>query len=45
MAVSGLSLPEFIMLKKVLSTRLIIIFGGIVFTGILIVGYLFNLIL
>jgi uncharacterized protein len=45
MAVAGLSMPEFIMLKKVLSTRLIVIFAGIVFTGILLVGYLFNLIL
>jgi len=42
MAVAGLSLPEFIMLKKVLSLRLIIIFAAIVFTGILLVGYLFN---
>jgi uncharacterized membrane protein YraQ (UPF0718 family) len=42
MAVAGLSLPEFIMLKKVLSTRLIAVFAGIVFTGILLVGYLFN---
>jgi uncharacterized protein len=42
MAVAGLSLPEFIMLKKVLSLRLIIIFSSIVFTGILLVGYLFN---
>jgi uncharacterized protein len=45
MAVAGLSLPEFIMLKKVLSARLIAIFAGIVFTGILLVGYLFNLLL
>jgi uncharacterized protein len=45
MAVAGLSLPEFIMLKKVLSVRLILIFSGLVFAGILLVGYLFNLIL
>jgi uncharacterized protein len=42
MAVAGLSVPEFIMLKKVLSFRLIFIFIGIVFTGILMVGVLFN---
>jgi len=45
MAVAGLSLPEFVMLKKVLSTRLILIFAGIVFAGILLVGYFFNWIL
>jgi uncharacterized protein len=45
MAVAGLSLPEFIMLKKVLSARLILIFAGTVFTGILLVGYVFNWIL
>jgi hypothetical protein len=45
MSVAGLSLPEFVMLKKVLSLRLILIFVGTVFTGILIVGYFFNWIL
>lgn len=42
MAVAGLSLPEFVMLRRVLSIRLILIFAGIVFLGIIIVGYLFN---
>jgi len=42
MAVAGLSLPEFVMLRKVLSLRLVFIFIGIVFSGILFVGYLFN---
>jgi uncharacterized protein len=42
MAVAGLSLPEFVMLKKILSLRLILIFVGIVFAGILLVGYFFN---
>lgn len=42
MAVAALSLPEFVMLKKVLSIRLILIFTGIVFMGILLIGYLFN---
>lgn len=42
MAVIGLSLPEMIILKKVLKTPLILTFAGIVASGILIVGYLFN---
>lgn len=45
MAVIGLSLPETIILRKVLKPRLIAVFIGIVAGGILIVGYLFNLIL
>jgi uncharacterized membrane protein YraQ (UPF0718 family) len=42
MAVAGLSLPEFIILKKVLNVRLLFLFAGILFIGILLVGYLFN---
>jgi uncharacterized membrane protein YraQ (UPF0718 family) len=42
MAVIGLSLPEMIILKKVLKLPLILTFVGIVATGIMIVGYLFN---
>jgi uncharacterized protein len=42
MAVIGLSLPEMIILKKVLKLPLILSFVGVVATGILIVGYLFN---
>jgi hypothetical protein len=45
MAVIGLSLPETIILRKVLKVKLIAIFIGVVATGILIVGYLFNAIL
>lgn len=45
MAVTGLSLPEFMILKKVMKTKLILIFAGIVGVGILITGYLFNAIL
>ncbi len=45
MAVAGLSLPEFMILKKVLSTRLLLIFGAILFVGILLVGYFFFLFL
>jgi uncharacterized membrane protein YraQ (UPF0718 family) len=44
MAVIGLSLPEMIILRKVLKTRLIATFAGVVGTGILIVGFLFNLV-
>jgi len=44
MSVIGLSLPEAIILKKVLKLPLIIIFFGVVGTGIVIVGYVFNLI-
>ncbi|MCX6718043.1 MAG: permease [Candidatus Staskawiczbacteria bacterium] len=45
MAVTGLSLPEFLILKKVMKTKLIIIFAGIVGVGIMCTGYLFNIIL
>jgi len=44
MAVIGLSLPEMIILRKVLKLRLIFTFIGVVSLGIVIVGYLFNLI-
>ena len=42
MAVIALSLPEMIILRKVLTLRLIAVFVGVVGTGILAVGYLFN---
>jgi uncharacterized membrane protein YraQ (UPF0718 family) len=42
MAVIGLSLPETIILRKVLKLPLILIFVGIVGSGIILVGYLFN---
>ncbi|MEI6835459.1 MAG: permease [Candidatus Falkowbacteria bacterium] len=45
MAVTALSLPEFLILKKVMKTKLIIIFASIVGSGIILTGYLFNLIL
>ena len=45
MSVTALSLPEFMILKKVMKTKLIIIFAGIVGLGIIFTGYLFNLIL
>ena len=42
MAVTALSLPSMILLKKVVKTKLLVIFAGIVTTGILIIGYTFN---
>lgn len=42
MSVIGLSLPEMIILRKVLKLPLILTFIGVVGTGILIVGFLFN---
>lgn len=44
MSVIALSLPEMIILRKVLSVKLIAVFVGVVATGILAVGFLFNLI-
>jgi len=43
MSVIALSLPEMIILRKVLSLKLIFVFVGVVATGILGVGFLFNL--
>ncbi|MCX6765827.1 MAG: permease [Candidatus Moranbacteria bacterium] len=45
MAVTGLSLPEFMILKKVMKVKLILIFASIVGLGIIFTGYLFNLVL
>lgn len=45
MAVIGLSLPEAVILRKVLKLKLIFIFFSVVAVGILIIGYLFNLIM
>lgn len=45
MAVTGLSLPEFMILKKVMKPKLIAIFASIVGIGIIFTGYLFNLVL
>lgn len=45
MAVTGLSLPEFMILKKVMKVKLIIFFAGIIGIGIIFTGYLFNLVL
>ena len=45
MAVVGLSLPETIILRRVLRWQLLAIFVGVVAVGIIAVGYLFNAIL
>jgi hypothetical protein len=42
MSVIALSLPEMIILRKVLKVRLIVTFISVVATGILVVGYIFN---
>ena len=42
MSVIALSLPEMIILRKVLTIKLIAVFVGVVATGILAVGFLFN---
>jgi uncharacterized membrane protein YraQ (UPF0718 family) len=44
MSVIGLSLPEMIILRKVLKIPLILTFIGVVGTGIMLVGLLFNFI-
>jgi uncharacterized protein len=45
MSVIALSAPEMIILRKVLKPRLIAVFAGVVASGIMIVGYIFNLLL
>ncbi|MFZ5569637.1 MAG: permease [Thermodesulfobacteriota bacterium] len=45
MSVIALSLPEIIILRKVLKPRLIATFVGVVGTGIMLVGYIFNFIM
>jgi len=45
MAVVALSLPEAMILKRVLSTKLIVIFFSTVGSAILLVGFIFNMIL
>ena len=43
MAVTALSLPELVILRRVLKPRLLAVFVAVVATGILAVGYGFNL--
>ncbi|MBK6742978.1 MAG: permease [Hydrogenophilales bacterium] len=45
MSVIALSLPEMIILRKVLKPTLIAVFAGVVATGIMLVGFVFNAVL
>jgi uncharacterized membrane protein YraQ (UPF0718 family) len=45
MSVIALSLPEMVILRKVLTLRLIAVFVGVVACGIVVVGYVFNAVL
>lgn len=45
MAVVGLSIPEALLLKKVMTTKMLMIFFGVVTACIILSGYIFNLIL
>ncbi|SDL51130.1 hypothetical protein SAMN05660337_3154 [Maridesulfovibrio ferrireducens] len=45
MSVIALSFPEMVILRKVLKPKLIAVFVGVVAGGILIVGYIFNMII
>jgi uncharacterized membrane protein YraQ (UPF0718 family) len=45
MSVIALSLPEMVILRKVLKLRLIATFAAVVASGILLVGYVFNAVL
>jgi len=45
MAITAISLPELVILKKVIKTPLIAVFVSIVTVGILMIGYLFNVLI
>jgi uncharacterized membrane protein YraQ (UPF0718 family) len=45
MAVTALSLPEAIILRKVLKPRLLVVYFGVVALGITLTGYIFNAII
>jgi hypothetical protein len=42
MAVTAISLPEFVILRRVVKLPLLAIFIGVVSSGIVAIGYLFN---
>ncbi|MBS3814358.1 permease [Candidatus Bipolaricaulota bacterium] len=44
MSVAALSVPQFVLLKQVMKRNLIIAYGGIIGFGIMILGFIFNLI-
>lgn len=45
MSVIALSLPDFVILRKVLKPCLIATFAGVAAAGIMLVGYVFNAVL
>jgi uncharacterized membrane protein YraQ (UPF0718 family) len=45
MSVIALSLPEMIILRRVLKWQLIAVFIGVIATGIVLVGFIFNAVL
>ncbi|WP_066175206.1 permease [Bacillus marinisedimentorum] len=45
LAITALSFPEMILLRKVIKPKLIAVFAGVVTAGIILIGYGFNLIL
>ncbi len=45
MAVTGISFPEMVILRKVLKPQLLAVFAGIMAVAIIAVGYLFNMVL
>ena len=45
MAVTAISFPEMVILRKVLKVKLLVIFAAILTVAIIMVGYLFNAIM
>jgi len=45
MAVTAISFPEMVILRKVLKIKLLVIFAAILTVAIIMVGYLFNAIM
>ncbi|MFA5250332.1 MAG: permease [Parachlamydiales bacterium] len=45
MAVTALSLPEFLILKRIMNLKLLLLLAAIVGSGIILIGYLFNFLL
>ena len=45
MSVVAISLPEMLILRKVMKIQLIAVFAGVVAVGIIIVGYIFNMVI
>lgn len=45
MAVTGLSFPEFLILKRIMNLKLLLTFASIVALGIIFTGYLFNMLI